>query len=154
MLSMRATGAAVVIGALIYAASAPAATAPGQFTFFGGFQAAAYCDGSGIIPSPQTLPAPDFGFAIVGAPSDGRVDATVAIRDIPGGYYTIRLIQGFADCQTIDWAGFTNAAGAVTIHLAEPAVSSTAFIAVDQYATFDGVPQEINSSFLTETYRH
>ena len=106
-MSMRATGAAVAIGALIYAASAPAATAPGQFTFVGGFQAAAYCDGSGIIPSPQTLPAPDFGFAIVGAPSDGRVDATVAIRDIPRGYYTIRLIQGLADCQTIDWAGFT-----------------------------------------------
>jgi hypothetical protein len=150
---MRATGAAVVIGALIYAASALAATAPDQFTFFGGFQAAAYCDGSGIVPSPQTLPAPDFGFAIIGAPSD-QTDATVTIRDIPNGYYTIRLIQGLADCHTIDWAGFTNAAGAVTVHLSEPAVSSTAFIAVDQYATFDGVPQDINSSFVTETYRH
>jgi hypothetical protein len=151
---MRAIGAAIVIAASIYAASALTATAADQFTFFGGFQAAASCDGSGIIPSPQTLPAPDFGFAIIGAPSNGEVQATVAIRDIPRGYYTIRLIQGFADCQTMDWAGFTNGAGVVTVHLSEPAVSSTAFIAVDQYATFDGVPQEVNSSFVTETYRH
>src|SRR5438128_1022642 len=122
---MRATAAALVIGALIYAVSAQAATAPDQFTFFGGFQAAAYCDGSGIVPSPQTLPAPDFGFAIIGPATSDQVIATVAIRDIPNGYYTVRLIQGIADCHTIDWAGFTNAAGAVTIHLSEPAVSST-----------------------------
>jgi len=143
-----------MIGALIYAVSAQAASAPDHFTFFGGFQAAAYCDGSGIVPSPQTLPAPDFGFAIIGATPSGQATATVAIRDIPNGYYTVRLIQGIADCHTIDWAGFTNAAGTVTIHLSEPAVSSTAFIAVDQYATFDGVPFDINSSFVTETFRH
>jgi hypothetical protein len=82
------------------------------------------------------------------------VGALVAIRDIPNGYYTVRLIQGTADCHTIDWAGFTNANGAATISLSEPASTSTAFIAVDQYATFGGVPFEVNSSFVTETYHH
>lgn len=144
---------AILAGALAGASTASAASGADRFTFFGGFMAAAHCDGSGIIPSPQTQPVPSFGFAIIQA-TPGRVRAVVAIREIPYGYYTVRLIQGAADCHTVDWAGFTNASGAATIIVSEPVISSTAFVAVDQYATFGGLPFDINSSDVTETYRH
>jgi hypothetical protein len=144
----------VLVVALLIASTALAAPGAERFMFFGGFGAAAHCDGSGIIPSPQTQPAPNFGFAIIQAAPNGRVQATVAIRDIPGSYYTVRLIQGAADCHTVDKAGLTNSSGAMTINVSEAAVSSTAFVAVDQYATFGGVPFEVNSSYVTETYRH
>ena len=138
------------------ASAAVARAEPGTkpFRFFGGFNAAAYCDGSGIIPSPMTLPAPYAGFAIIRAPSSLELEATVSIRGYALTYYTVRLIQGADDCQTVDWEGLTNGAGMATIHLSEPVVSSTAFIAIDQYSTFEGVPFEINWSFVTETYRH
>jgi hypothetical protein len=38
--------------------------------------------------------------AILGAPAN--IQATVAIRDIPNGYYTVRLAQGLTDCHAID----------------------------------------------------
>jgi hypothetical protein len=150
----RLAASTILVVAFFGASTALGAPGAERFTFFGGFGAAAYCDGSGIIPSPQTQPTPSFGFAIIEAAPNGRVRATVAIRDIPNGYYTVRLIQGAADCHTVDWAGLTNSNGAVTINLAEATVSSTAFVAVDQYATFGGVPFEINSSDVTETYHH
>lgn len=122
--------------------------------FSGGFGAAARCDGSGIVPSPATVPAPAFGFVVFAASPDGTLDATVAIRDIPNGYYTVRLVQGPADCRTVDWAGFANSKGEVIIRLAEPAASSTAFVAVDQWATYGRIPVSVNASFVTATYRH
>jgi hypothetical protein len=150
----RLAVAAILASAFFSTNAALAAPGADKFTFFGGFLAGAYCDGSGIIPSPQTVPTPDFGFAVIGATPNGRVHATVAIRQFPNSYYTVRLIQGLADCHTIDWAGFTNSSGAATIPLSETSTSSTAFVAVDQYATFGGIPMEINSSYVTETYRH
>jgi hypothetical protein len=150
----RLAVAAILAGALFSIDTAVAAPGAERFTFFGGFLAGAYCDGSGIVPSPQTLPTPDFGFAVIQATPNGRVRATVAIREYPNSYYTIRLIQGLADCHTVDWAGFTNSSGAVTVPLSEASTSSTAFVAVDQYATFGGMVFEINSSYVTETYHH
>jgi hypothetical protein len=97
---------------------------------------------------------PAYGFAIIGAPGNDTVGATVAIRGIPNSYYTMRLIQGPADCHTVDWAGFTNASGNATVHLSEPSVSSTAFVAIDQYATFGDVVAEIEFALVTETYHH
>jgi len=125
-----------------------------RLTYWGGFGAAANCDGSGIIQSPTTLPAPDFGFAIINADPGGVVSTTVGIRDIPNGYYTVRVIQGPDDCQTLDWSGYANSSGNVTIHLSEPGVSSTAFVAVDQWATFDGVPIAVNLSYVTDSARY
>jgi hypothetical protein len=150
----RLAASTLVVAAFLGTGAAVAASGAERFTFFGGFGAAAYCDGSGIIPSPQTVPVPSFGFAIIQAAPSGRVQATVAIRDIPNGYYTVRLIQGVADCHTVDWAGLTNSGGSVTINVSEPVISSTAFVAIDQYATFGGVPFEINSSDVTQTYHH
>ncbi len=162
---MKRTIATAVTAATLLLLSATVASAdpPGlsadplgsaRLEFWGGFGAAAHCDGSGIIPSPMTVPAPGFGFAVVQAPASGNLGATIAIRDIPNGYYTVRLIQGLSDCGTIDWAGFANAAGNVTIHLSEPAASTTAFVAVDQWATFGGVPVSVNVSYVTPTYIH
>ena len=149
----RLAVAAIFVAAFFNINTAPAAPGAEKLSFFGGFRAAAYCDGSGILPSPQTLPTPDFGFSVFQAP-DGRVQATVAIREYPNSYYTIRLIQGLADCHTTDWAGFTNSSGAVTVHLSEASTSSTAFVHVDQWVTIQGMVFEINSSYVTETYHH
>ena len=150
----RLAVAAILVGAFFNINTAPAASGAEKLTFFGGVRASAYCDGSGILTSPQTLPTPDFGFAVIPATPNGRVQATVAIRGYPNSYYTIHLIQGQADCHTTDWAGFTNSSGAVTVHLSEASTSSTAFVHVDEWVTIQGMVFEINSSFVTETYHH
>lgn len=152
----RWTTAALVTAAVLCVACTDAlaeGAGKARFVFWGGFGAAARCDGSGIVNSPATVPAPAFGFAIATVP-DGRLRATVVIHDIPNGYYTVRLVQGLDDCRTTDWAGFTNGDGDATVHLSEPAVSSTAFVAVDQWATYERVPVSVNASFVTSTYWH
>lgn len=151
---MKSLAAATVLLGAVIVLSPTSALGDGggqRMAFWGGFGAAANCDGSGVIPSPTTVRVPAFGFAILNASSDGKVGATVAIRDIPNGYYTVRVIQGIDDCNTIDWAGFANGNGNLTIHLSEPTVSTFAFVAVDQWATFDGVPVAVNASFVTDT---
>jgi hypothetical protein len=150
----RLAVAAILVGAFFNINAAFALPGAEKLPFFGGFRASAYCDGSGILPSPQTLPTPDFGFALIQATPNGRVQATVTIREYPNSYYTIRLIQGQADCHSTDWAGFTNSSGAATVHLSEASTSSTAFVHVDQWVTIQGMVFEINSSYVTQTYRH
>src|SRR5687768_16065213 len=99
--------------------SSPAAGAE-KFTFFGDFGAAAFCDGSGIVPRPSLAARPDIGFAIIRATGNGNIKATIKF-DFPGTYVTIRLIQGPADCHTVDLQGFTDELGS-TIQLTEDAV--------------------------------
>lgn len=105
----------------------------------------AFCDGGGVITG-----APgDSGFAIINAPNDKTVEATVFIeKQKPNTKYVIRLIQGVSDCFTVDTTVMTNGQGNATIHLSEASTSSHAFIAVDTGALF-GLP-----AFVTKTYTH
>ena len=138
--------------ALIFATAASAEAGAVRFTLFGGFRAGAYCDGSGIVSG---LPVPNAGFAVINAPSSGLVMATVSIHGSPNTYHQFRLIQGAADCDTVDGAVVTNDDGVATVHLQEEAVSSTAFVHVDQFETGpSGIPFLVNFSYVTETYRH
>ena len=148
----RLTAAIILSGALILLTPAPAAAGAEKFTFFGGFRAGAFCDGSGIVSG---LPLPNAGFAILNAPESGWIMATVSIHGSPNTYHEFRLIQGLADCDTVDAAVFTNDDGLATVHLREEAVSSTAFVHVDQFEIGPtGIPFLVNFSYVTETYRY
>lgn len=105
----------------------------------------AFCDGSGVISG-----APgDFGFAIINAPNDKTVEATVFIeKQKPNTKYVIRLVQGQSDCFTVDATVMTNGQGNATVHLSEASTSSHALIAVDTGVLF-GAP-----TFVTKTYTH
>ena len=140
----RALAVALVAACVLAGVAAAGGNGSGKFDLLGP-NGNALCDGSGVLSG-----APgDFGFAVINAPSDGTVSATVSIKgQQPDTDYVIRLVQGDADCFTVDAMVTTNGQGNATVHLSEPSVSTTALIAVDTGALF-GTP-----SFVTETYNH
>lgn len=105
----------------------------------------AFCDGSGVFSGTDQ----DFGTAIINAPGDKTVEATVHLeKQMPNTKYLIRLVQGISDCHTVDATVMTNGQGNATIHFSEPSTSSHALIVVDARVLF-GPP-----SFVTQTYFH
>ena len=105
----------------------------------------ALCDGSAVLSGATG----DFGFAVINAPSNGTVSATVSIKKQQSNTdYVIRLVQGGDDCYTVDATVTTNGQGNATVYLSEASVSTHALIAVDTGVLF-GAP-----TFVTETYNH
>jgi len=73
----------------------------------------ALCDGSGVLSGAPGA----YGFAVINAPSDGTVATTVSIKgQQPNTTYDIRLVQGVADCFTVDAMVTTNGQGNGTVH--------------------------------------
>jgi len=100
---------------------------------------AANCDGGVIFSTPG-----DFGFAVINAPN-GTVQATVSLKkQQPNTTYDVYLIQGLADCSTVDATLTTNGQGNGTVHLSEPSVSTHAFVGL-----FGGA-----GGFVTDAYNH
>ena len=101
----------------------------------------AFCDGSGVISGSDG----GFGFGIINAPGTKTVSATVSLKGLaPNTEYSVRLIQGIADCFTFDATVTTNGVGNGSVHLSEASVSTTAFLAVDG----------AGEAYVTETYNH
>ena len=119
--------AASVCAVLVLSAIPAGAAGAGKFDLLGP-TGNAFCDGSGVIAG-----APGgFGFAVINAPANGTVKTTVSLKgQQPNTTYNIRLIQGIADCFTVDATVTTNGQGNGTGQWSEPSVSSTALVAVD-----------------------
>jgi hypothetical protein len=129
--------AAVVVAAVM---SGVAAAGAGKYDLLGP-NGVAICDGSGVLSGTPG----GYGFAVINASADGRVLATVSLKkQEPNTTYAVRLVQGNADCFTVDAEVTTNGGGNATVHLSEAAVSSTALVAVDG----------AGDMFVTETYNH
>jgi len=88
-----------------------------------------------------------FGFANINAPSNGTVATTVSLKGLsPNMIYNVELIQGLADCFSIDATITTNGNGNGTVHWSEPSVSTHALVAVQS--------SDFVESYVTETYNH
>jgi hypothetical protein len=89
----------------------------------------------------------DGGFAVINAPSDGTVEATVSLKGVaPNTTYNVYLIQGGADCVTVDATITTNGQGNGTAHVFEPSVSSHAWVGVET--------NNFAIRYVTELYNH
>ena len=134
--------AAVVVAAI---AAGTAAAGADKFELLGP-NGNALCDGSGVLSGEPG----NFGWAVINASEDGTVSATVSLKkQEPNTTYVVRLVQGIADCFTVDAEITTNGMGNATVHVSEPSVSSTALIAVDESSLEAG-----EDEFVTETYHH
>jgi hypothetical protein len=136
----------LMAAALVAVATAGIATAggsgSGKFALLGP-NGDALCSGGGVISGTDQ----GAGFAVINAPGNGTVSATVSLKGgTPNTDVVLRLIQGGADCFTIDATGTTNGKGNVTLHWSEPSVSQRAFVALDTGVLF-GLP-----AYVTETY--
>jgi len=135
VLAFAATMAVPVIG---FASPAGAAGA-GKFAI-NGPPFAQDCDGSSGFSTPG-----DFGFAVINAP-DGNVQATVSLKkQQPNTTFNVLLIQGNADCFTVDATLTTNGQGNGTVHLSEPSVSTHAFV---------GLLGGAIGGYVTDVYNH
>lgn len=110
----------------------------------------AFCDGSGVVAG-----APGgFGFAVIKAPSNDTVAATVSVKGLTANAtYNVLLIQGDGDCFTSDTTLTTNGQGNGNARVSEASTSTTAFVAV----CLGGISGSCNSaseSYVTATYNH
>ena len=107
----------------------------------------AYCDGSGVLSGEPG----GFGFAIINAPSNGAVEATISAKNLtPNTTYNVLLIQGVADCYTPDGTITTTAQGKGNLHVSEVSTSTHALVQV----VCTGYPCDPDDSFVTDTYYH
>jgi hypothetical protein len=134
----------------LLAIATASATTKERFEFFHAFNLGGFCDGSGLT-KPADLD-PDFGYVTFSV-KDDTISARIKIKnafDASVSVYSIRLIQGEADCHT----GFTEVSlpkGKDTITISEPVTSDFAFVHIDQREVPCCI---INSSLVTETFRH
>jgi hypothetical protein len=109
----------------------------------------AFCDGSGVISGTPG----GYGTATMwaGPTNMSRLDLVHTSVTITGQQantvYNIRVIQGIADCDTVDGTITTDANGNGTGSFTETDVSHTALVAVDP-STFTG------PHFVTATLHH
>lgn len=134
-----------MLAALVVALTAGIASAggngSGKFDVLGP-DVDAFCDGSGIIGTGSS-----FGFAVINAPADGTVEATVSLKGLEADTaYNVRLIQGGSDCFTTDATVTTNGQGNANAHISEPSVSTKAFVFVRKGAA--------GTFYSTDTYEH
>jgi hypothetical protein len=103
-----------------------------------------FCDGSGVLAGV----ADGFGFAVINAPANGTVAATVSLKGVqPDTEYSVFLIQGVADCGgTPDGTIMTNRQGNGTAYVSEPSVSDHALVGV--------MTAGMATVFVTTTYWH
>ena len=137
--------ATLVVAGITAGVAAAGGSGSGKFPLLGP-DGNAFCDGSGVL-SGQDL---GFGFAVINAPSNGTVSATVSAKALtPNTTYNVLLIQGVADCFTPDTTLTTNGQGNGNAHWSEADThSGTAFIAV-----CNG-PCGTADSYVTNTYFH
>ena len=134
--------ATLVVAGITAGVAAAGGGGSGKFPLLGP-DGNAFCDGSGVL-SGQDL---GFGFAVINAPSNGTVETTVSLKGLtPNTTYNVELIQGVADCHTIDATITTNGTGNGTVHWSEPSVSTHAFVAVQS--------PTLNETYVTATYNH
>jgi hypothetical protein len=134
------TPVTVLIVAGVLVASATGATAKAKFPLYGPY-GGAHCDGSGITAGAVG----GYGFARLRGRSTMR--AKVRVTGIsPNTTYYVRLIQGVADCGVTDATFTTNALGNGHVMLHEPAVSTYAYVFIE-----DGPATQF---YVTETYVH
>lgn len=101
-----------------------------------------YCNGGVIAGEPG-----GFGFAVINAPSNDTVQATVSLKGLePNTTYNVYLVQGSADCGTIDGTITTNVQGNGNVHVSEPSVSTHAFVGLETGG--------FSTSYVTDTYNH
>jgi hypothetical protein len=132
--------ATLVVAMITAAAAVAGGGGAGNFHLLGP-DGNAFCDGSGVISGSDG----GFGFAIINAPGGQTVSTTVKLKKLdPNTVYSIRLVQGVADCFTFDATITTNKKGNGTVHWSEPSVSGTALVAVDGGG----------DAYVTETYFH
>ena len=103
-----------------------------------------FCNGSGVLAGA----ADGFGFAVMNAPADGTVAATVSLKGLqPNTEYSVFLIQGDSDCGgTPDGTIMTNRQGNGTTYVSEPSVSDHAVVGV--------MTAGMATVFVTSTYWH
>jgi hypothetical protein len=138
----------LMLAALVAAVTAGIAAAggngSGKFALLGP-NGEAWCNGSGVISGTDE----GAGFAVINAPANGTVGATVSVKGgTPNTDVVVRLIQGGADCFTVDATGTTNGQGNATVKVSEASTSGAAFVAVD-FGVLYGDP-----SLVTATYNH
>jgi hypothetical protein len=122
----------LVACAAVATVSAGFATAGGggaqKFDLWGP-EGAASCDGVGN--GPNSGQAGGYGFAIINAPSNGTVQATVVVKGVePNTTLGVYLVQSNDDCGTVDGTITTNGQGKGSVHISEPSVSDYAFVRV------------------------
>jgi hypothetical protein len=102
-----------------------------------------FCNGSGVLAGA----ADGFGFAVMNAPANGTVAATVSLKGLqPDTEYSVFLIQGNSDCGTPDGTIMTNRQGNGTTYVSEPSVSDHAVVGV--------MTAGMATVFVTSTYWH
>ena len=129
VLALTATMAVPIIGFASPAGAAGADKLPLQGSPF-----VLVCNTGQVVATPG-----DFGFAVINAPSNGTVQATVTLKkQTPNATYNVTLLQGAADCLATDATLTTNGQGNGTVQVSEPSVSTHANILIlgpDNYVT-------------------
>jgi hypothetical protein len=83
-------------------------------------------------------------------PTSSTVEAAVSMKKaLPNTVYEIYLVQGMADCSTVDGTFTMDGRGAGSITVSEPSTSTHAAVALCALPTCAGT-----QSFVTETYNH
>ncbi|HEY1333284.1 MAG TPA: hypothetical protein VGF31_03435 [Myxococcaceae bacterium] len=133
------TGLAVLAIAGI-TAGVSAASAQQKFSFFGPY-GGALCDGGGVVAGTEG----DWGVAKIRGTSTVRARVSMTHLD-PNTTYYVRLIQGVADCGETNATFTTNSHGKGHAKMSEPAVSTHAYVFVE-----NGPATQF---YVTETYVH
>jgi hypothetical protein len=147
--TLRLTLATLVVAAITAGAAAAGGGGAQKFDLLGPNGNAA-CDGSGVFSGSPG----GFGFAVINAPGDNTVSATVHIdKQQPNTTYNVRLVQGISDCFSVDAQVTTNGQGNGTVHVSEPSTSSTALVAVDPAGPGGILCFVCGPYFVTDTYQ-
>ena len=113
---------ALLTGSLVLMLLPGVATAKNVKEFYLGDDYAYLCDLSGLVSGDPL----DVGFANINYTGNGKIEATAAIKGLePNSEYKVRLIQGDADCFTIDGVLTTNKKGHGNLHVREAVVEGS-----------------------------
>ena len=134
---VRTLSAILIVGGLVGVAAGSAAQ---KFSFFGPY-GGALCNGGGVVAGTEG----DWGFANIHGTS--QVHATVHMKGLdPHTTYIVRFIQGIPDCGVTDATFRTNGMGRGHASMSEPAVSTHAYVFVE-----NGPATQF---YVTQTYFH
>jgi hypothetical protein len=117
-----------------------AGSAAQKFSFFGPY-GGALCNGGGVVAGTEG----DWGFAVITGSS--HLHATVSMKGLdPNTTYIVRFIQGIPDCGETNATFTTNGMGRGHASISETAVSTHAYIFVEN------IPA--TQFYVTQTYWH
>jgi hypothetical protein len=134
---VRTLSAILVVAGIVGVAAGGAAP---KFPFFGPF-GGALCNGGGVVAGTEG----DWGFVHMTGTS--KLHASVKMQGLdPNTTYIVRFIQGVPDCGVTDATFTTNGNGKGHASISEAAVSTHAYIFVEN------IPA--TQFYVTETYWH